>query len=84
MDEKNSQLIQQFKNNPALAQQLLSSADGQRLLQLLTQDGGGALQHASQQAAQGNAAEMVKMISQLMKSREGAELLGRIRRQAES
>ena len=54
MDHSTQQLIDKFKRNPAIAQSLLQSGDGQRLMQMLTsQDGGAALNHAAQNAAAG-------------------------------
>ena len=48
MDHSTQQLIDKFKRNPAIAQSLLQSGDGQRLMQMLTsQDGGAALNHAA-------------------------------------
>ena len=83
MDLKTTQLIDQLRKNPAAAQKLFDSPDGKKLIALLTQDGGKSLQNASQQAAQGNPAEMAKMIRQLMQQPEGAALVERIRRQVE-
>ena len=58
MDHSTQQLIDKFKRNPAIAQSLLQSGDGQRLMQMLTsQDGGAALNHAAQNAAAGNTKE---------------------------
>ena len=36
MDHSTQQLIDKFKRNPAIAQSLLQSGDGQRLMQMLT------------------------------------------------
>ena len=69
----------QFKRNPAIAQSLLQSGDGQRLMQMLTsQDGGAALNHAAQNAAAGNTKELATMLSNLMKSPEGMAIMNRI------
>ena len=74
MDHSTQQLIDKFKRNPAIAQSLLQSGDGQRLMQMLTsQDGGAALNHAAQNAAAGNT-----MLSNLMKSPEGMAIMNRI------
>ena len=44
MDQNTAQLIEKFRRNPAMAQSLLQSGDGQKLMQMLTrQDGGAAL-----------------------------------------
>ena len=42
MDQSTQQLIDKFKHNPAMAQALLQSLDGQRLMQMLTAQDGGA------------------------------------------
>lgn len=79
MDDKTKQLIEMLKQNPNAARDLLRSQDGQSLLRLLTQsDHGAALQHAAQNAARGDTSEMVRIISQLMQSQEGAQLVERI------
>ena len=52
MDQNTAQLIEKFRRNPAMAQSLLQSGDGQKLMQMLTrQDGGAALNRAAQSAA---------------------------------
>ena len=49
MDQNTAQLIEKFRRNPAMAQSLLQSGDGQKLMQMLTrQDGGAALNRAAQ------------------------------------
>lgn len=79
MDAKTQQLIEKIKGNAGLAQQLLSSAEGRKLLQLLSSsDGGAALQRSAQNAAKGNTADLAKMISSLMNDPEAAALMQRI------
>ncbi len=79
MDDKTKRLIESLRANPNAVQSLFRSQDGQELLRLLTQgDRGAALQQAAQQAAQGNTADMARMVSQLMKSPEGAALVERV------
>ena len=79
MDNKTAQLIEKFRSNPAMAQSLLQSGDGQKLMQLLTrQDGGAALSRAAQSAAMGNTTELAAMLSNLMKSPEGMAVMSRI------
>ena len=79
MDQSTQQLIDKFKHNPAMAQALLQSLNGQRLMQMLTaQDGGAALNHAAQSAAAGNTKELAAMLSGLMKSPEGMAVMNRI------
>ena len=79
MDQNTAQLIEKFRRNPAMAQSLLQSGDGQKLMQMLTrQDGGAALNHAAQSAAAGNTKELAAMLSGLMKSPEGMAVMNRI------
>lgn len=74
MDHSTQQLIDKFKRNPAIAQSLLQSGDGQRLMQMLTSQDGGAAQNA----AAGNTKELATMLSNLMKSPEGMAIMNRI------
>ena len=79
MDEKTKQLIETLKNNPGTVQALLRTQDGQNLMRMLTQeDHGAALQRAAQSAARGDTSEMARMVSQIMRSPEGAALVQRI------
>lgn len=79
MDNSTTQLIEKFRKNPALAQSLLQTGDGQRLLRLLTQqDGGASLERAAQSAMKGSTKELTAMLSALMKSPEGLEAMRRI------
>ena len=79
MEQNTSQLIEKFRKNPAMAQSLLRSDDGQKLMQLLTRgDGGAALNRAAQSAAAGNTKELAAMLSNLMKSPEGMAVMNRI------
>ena len=74
MDQNTAQLIEKFRRNPAMAQSLLQSGDGQKLMQMLTrQDGGAALN-----AAMGNTKELAAMLSSLMQSPEGMAVMSRI------
>ena len=67
--------MKKLRDNKALAEQLMRSSDGQRLLSMLTRDGGTQLQQAVNAAAQGNTANMVHMIAELMKSEEGSRVV---------
>lgn len=79
MDNKTQSLIQNLKNNQAALRTIMASRDGQTLMRQLTQrDGGASLQRAAQAASKGDTAELTQMISRLMESREGAELIQRI------
>ena len=79
MDSKTAALIEKFKKNQGMAQSLMQSTDGQKLIQMLTKnDGGTALSRATQNAAKGNPAELANMLSSLMKSPEGAAIMKKI------
>ena len=79
MDENTARLAEQLKRNPALRRQRAQSQDGPPLMRLLTQqDQGAALQKAAQSAARGDTADMVRMVTQLMQSPDGAALVERI------
>lgn len=73
--------IRKIQQNKALVQQLMQSPDGQKLLSMLTQDGGAQLQNAADAASKGNTADMVRMLAQIMKSEEGAKLVRNINSQ---
>ena len=79
MDEKSARMAEQLRKNPAALKALMQSQDGQALMRMLTQgDQGAGLQRAVQSAAKGDTAAMVQMVSQVMQSPEGAELVERI------
>ena len=60
---------------------LAKSGDAQKLVSMLKETGG--VQEAAQAAAQGNPAQLMAMMNQLMSTKEGAQLVERLRRQAE-
>lgn len=80
--ERNAQeIMEKLKNDRTALEQLMRSADGARLMQLLTQgDGGAALKNAAGAAARGDTAQMAQLVQQLMQSEEGSALAERIRR----
>lgn len=79
MDEKTKQTIQQMNQDPAAIQRLLTSQDGRRLIQLMSQTNGGpALQQAATNAVRGDTSQIMQMVNQLMQSPEGAALMERI------
>ena len=84
MDDNTARLAQQLRQNPAMLQSLMRSADGQALMGMLTQqDRGAGLQQAVQSAVKGDTTKMVEMIRQIMQSPGGAELVERINRTAQ-
>ena len=81
MDDMTAKLAEQLKNNPAMLRSLMQSADGQRLMQLLTQgDRGAGLQQAVQAALKGNTGQMTDMVKRIMESPDGAILVDRIQK----
>lgn len=83
MDERTKQTFEQMKQNPAALQHLLSSRDGQMLMQMMNQQNrNGALQQAATNAMRGDASQMMQMVNQLMQSPEGAALVERINKAA--
>ena len=70
--------IKKIQQNKARVQQLMTSPDGQRLLAMLTKDGGGQLNQAAAAAAKGNTADIVHMLAKVMQSEEGAKLVHKI------
>jgi len=77
MDQQD--LLHQLQQNKAALLQLLSSADGKRLIELLShQNGADHLKKAANAAAQGNTADISTMVANLMHSQEGAALIARI------
>ena len=78
MDAKTAAAIERLKQNTGLAEQIMRSGDGQKLMQMLTGDGGAALNRAAQSAAKGDARELSQMLQNLMQNPDGAAVMGRI------
>ena len=74
-DPKAAQLLQ----NKELLKRLLDSPDTKKLMQLLSQKGGESLKSAAGAAVKGDASQLQRMVEQVMESREGAQVIGRIR-----
>ncbi len=68
------------KNRDAIAR-LAQSSDAQKLMELL-QKQSGEVKQAAQAAAAGDPARLMSMMDQLMRSKEGSELVDRIGAQA--
>ena len=62
-------------------QELAQSGEAQKLLSMLKQTG--EVQQAAQAAAQGAPEQLLGLVRQLMNPREGADIVERLRRQAE-
>ena len=68
------------QNREAIAQ-LAKSGDAQKPMELLQQQSG-QVKQAAQAAAAGDPGQLMAMMDQLMRSKEGAELVNRIESQA--
>lgn len=79
--DNNQDLMRQLQQNKDALMQLMRSADGQRLMELMQRQAG--LQQAAGAAARGDASQLTQMVQQLMQTREGAELVNRINRTME-
>lgn len=71
--------VQQLKDKGAL-KQLLQAEDTRRMMELLGSQGG--VQDAAKAAAAGNPGQLMGMMQQLMDTKEGAQLVERITKQA--
>ncbi len=79
MDAKTAAAIERLKQNKQLAEQIMNSGDGHRLMELLAGgDGGAALHRAAQSAAKGDTQELSQMLRGLMQTPDGAQIMGRL------
>ena len=79
MDAKTAAAIERLKQNKGLAEQIMRSGDGRKLMNLLTEgDGGAALNRAAKSAAKGDTAELSQMLQNLMRDKNAAEVMGRL------
>ena len=83
MDAKTAAAIERLKQNKGLAEQIMRSGDGQKLMDMLTRfDGGAALDHAARSAAKGNTAELAGMLQSLMQDKDAAAVMQRLNNSA--
>lgn len=79
MDAKTAAAIEKLKQNKGFAEQLMRSGDGQRLMDMLTKnDGGAALNHAAQSAVNGDTRELSQMLQNLMQNKDAAAVMSRL------
>ena len=72
-------MMSRLQRDPGAAQQVMESADGQALMQMLSgPDGGAGLRQAMAQASAGDTAQLAAMLRQVMQSPEGAALIRHI------
>ena len=79
MDAKTAAAIERLKQNKGLAEQIMRSGDGQKLMELLSQSDGGAAQNrAAQSAVKGDTAELSQMLQGLMQNKDAAAVMQRL------
>ena len=84
MDDNTARLAQQLRQDPAMLQSLMGSADGQTLMRMLTaQDQGAGLQQAVHAAMKGDTGKITEMLQSIMQSPDGAALVERLNRAAQ-
>ena len=64
--------------NKDLINRLLNSPDTRRLMDLLNQSAGGGLKSAADAAVRGDPGQLTSLLNQVMKSKEGAQVVERI------
>ena len=82
MDQSNQTMADYLHQNQALLEQMIHSADAQRLMELLNQNAGGALKSAASSAALGDPTALLGMVRQVMQTQEGAKLVERLNQTA--
>ena len=80
MSDRMGDVAKQMQGS-ASVRKLLASEDTKRMMQLLEQQGG--VQEAARSAAGGDPTRIMEMMKKLMSSQEGAQLVERIKGQAE-
>ena len=79
-DDRLGDMAKRMQGNAAV-RKLLTSEDTKRMMQLLEQQGG--VQEAARSAAGGDPTRIMEMMKTLMSSQEGAQLVERLKGQAE-
>ncbi|MBQ9648767.1 MAG: hypothetical protein IJV43_10470 [Oscillospiraceae bacterium] len=79
MDAKTAAAIERLKKNKDLAEQIMRSGDGQKLMDMLAgSDGGAALNRAASAAAKGDTKELSQMLQNLMQNQDAAAVMSRL------
>lgn len=68
------------KLDPTLLKSLANSGEAQQLMSLLQENG--AVKEAAQSAAKGDSTALLSMVQNMMKSKEGADLIEKIQQKA--
>ena len=83
MDATTAAAIERLKQNKGLAEQIMRSGDGQKLMDMLAgSDGGAALNHAANAAARGDTKELSQMLQNLMQNKDAAAVMSRLNNSA--
>ena len=81
MDDQTARFLEQMKQDPAALKRLLSSPEGQSLMQLLSRENQNRdLQQAMQAASSGNTVGAMKLVRRFLKTPDGSALADRISR----
>ena len=75
----NSEQAAKLMKDQGKLDQLQNAPETQRLFQMLSKNAGGDLEHAAQQAAQGDAAQLMDAVRRLTRDPEGQRLIERLR-----
>lgn len=71
-------IMNKLKSDPRALRSVMQSQDGQALLRMLSGSDSAALGKAAQQAAMGDMSALSAMLSQVLSSPQGAELVQRL------
>lgn len=71
-------IMNKLKSDPRALKSIMQSKDGQTLLQMLSGGNSAALGQAARQAASGDTAALSDMLSRVLSSPQGAELVQRL------
>lgn len=75
----NSEQAAKLMKDQGKLNQLQNAPETQRLFQILSKNTGGDLEHAAQQAAQGDAAQLMDAVRRLTRDPEGQRLIQRLK-----
>ena len=78
MRQNSQSKIQQALGDKKMMEQIANSPDAQRLMELLNANAGGNLKSAADAAAKGDPAALAGLLSQVMHSEEGAQVVERL------
>ncbi len=77
-------IVNKLKSDPRALKSVMQSQDGQALLRMLSGGNSAALGQAARQAASGDTAALSAMLSRVLSSPQGAELVQRLEQSSSS